>query len=70
MAEIWYVDFTHKYKIIPGVMVGGSPSLGQSPSLGRSPSNCNFFYRTTFRELLGMVGGRETYIKFYGEVKQ
>ena len=29
---IWYVNFTHRYKINQGVMVGGSPSLGWSPS--------------------------------------
>ena len=32
-----YVDFTHKYKINQGVMVG------QSESLGWSPSNYNLF---------------------------
>ena len=31
-AEIWYVDFTHKYKSMQGVTVGRSPSLGRSPS--------------------------------------
>ena len=50
-AEIFYVDYTHKYKIIQGVMVGSSPSLGWSRS------NYNLFYCMTFRILLGMVGG-------------
>ena len=30
-AELQYVDFTHKYKINQGVLVGWSPSLGWSP---------------------------------------
>ena len=37
-AKIWYVDFIHKNKIIQGVVVGWSTSLGQSPSLEQSPS--------------------------------
>ena len=24
-ADIWYVDYSHKYKINQGVMVGGQP---------------------------------------------
>ena len=36
---------THKYKVIQGVLVGWSPS------------KYNFFYRTTFRAVLGNVGG-------------
>ena len=38
-AEIWFVDFTHKYKINPGVFVGWSQSLGWLPS------NYNLFCR-------------------------
>ena len=59
MAEIWYIDFTHKYKIIQGVMVGWSPSLG------RSPSN----YRTTFRALLSIVGGWDLVCWFYSQMQ-
>ena len=42
--EIWYVDLTHKYKVIQGVLVGGSQSLGGSPS------KYNFFYCTTIQK--------------------
>ena len=52
-AEIWYVDLTHKYKVIQGVLVG------RSPPLGRSPSKYNFFYHTTFRVVLGIVWARD-----------
>ena len=52
-VEIWYVDLTHKYKVIQGVLVG------RSPPLGWSPSKYNFFYHTTFRAVLGIVWGRD-----------
>ena len=66
---IWYVDLTHKYKVIQCVLVG------RSPPLGRSPSKYNFFYHTTFRAVLGrgrdLVCRSKIYPdpKFFGPIK-
>ena len=57
-AEIWYADFTHKFKINQGVMVGRSPSLGWLPSI------YNLFYHTRIW-LSNIISGQEFGIETY-----
>ena len=55
MADYWYVDCTHKYKIKQGVMVGGrGPSVEddlwwKTTCSGRRPSvEDDLWWKTTF----------------------